>query len=286
MDVEAEVDRVFGLPLGEFTAARDALAKELRSSGGADEAKRIKALRKPSVAVWALNQLSRREPDALRELLEAGERLRREQRKAMSGGKAAGLREAGAARERAVERLVRAAEAILTDADHAASAGTLAKVRDALTAVATDEAGAEVLARGRLERELRPAGFVDVGAMSVLEGEAEEEPAAPPEGDALAEARKRAEEASRAAVEAEREAMRRSDAAEKAEHAVANARRRVDEAERALRDMRKEAERAEGKLAEARRGAEEAEAEAAARRREAEDTAAELERLTSETGAN
>src|SRR3954470_22603945 len=72
MPPEEDIDRLYELPLGEFTAARNALAKEL----GGEEGKRVKALRKPSAAAWALNQAVRRAPGVLDEFLGAAEELR------------------------------------------------------------------------------------------------------------------------------------------------------------------------------------------------------------------
>src|SRR5437773_10087717 len=51
--LESEVDRLYQLPLSEFTAARNALAKTLKG----DEAARVRALAKPTVVPWAVNQL-------------------------------------------------------------------------------------------------------------------------------------------------------------------------------------------------------------------------------------
>jgi hypothetical protein len=66
---------LYGLPLDEFTAARDAEAKRLRAEGDAEAAKAVKALRKPSRAAWAINRAVRSEPEAVKELVGAGERL-------------------------------------------------------------------------------------------------------------------------------------------------------------------------------------------------------------------
>jgi hypothetical protein len=52
-------DDLYALPPGEFTRARDERAKGLRKEGRRDEADEVKALRKPTVAAWALNQLAR-----------------------------------------------------------------------------------------------------------------------------------------------------------------------------------------------------------------------------------
>lgn len=71
-DVDAEVDRLYGLEQGEFTAERDALAKRLRKDDRA-AADRVKSLRKPVTAAWAVNRVARRRPKLVRELLKAGE---------------------------------------------------------------------------------------------------------------------------------------------------------------------------------------------------------------------
>ena len=46
------LDRLFQLPLDEFTAARNTLAKASGADGAA-----IRQLSKPPVAAWAVNQL-------------------------------------------------------------------------------------------------------------------------------------------------------------------------------------------------------------------------------------
>ena len=73
-DPNAEIDRLYGLPLDEFVAGRGALAKSLRSEGKREEAERVKALRKPTAGAWALNQALRRRRSELADLLAAGER--------------------------------------------------------------------------------------------------------------------------------------------------------------------------------------------------------------------
>ena len=88
-DVETELEQLFGLPLDQFTAARNELASRLKSAGQTDAAERVRELRKPSVPAWAVNQLARREPEAVGRLVESGERLRKAQAAALAGGDAA-----------------------------------------------------------------------------------------------------------------------------------------------------------------------------------------------------
>ena len=50
-------DELYQVPLGEFTAARDALAARLKASGDKDAAAAARKARKPSIAAWASNQV-------------------------------------------------------------------------------------------------------------------------------------------------------------------------------------------------------------------------------------
>ena len=75
-DLERELDDLFGLPAGEFTAARNDLAKRLKAAGETEQAENVRGLAKPTVPAWAVNQLARAEKSKVRRLLEAGEKMR------------------------------------------------------------------------------------------------------------------------------------------------------------------------------------------------------------------
>jgi len=105
--LDAEIDRLYQLPLDEFTAARNALAK---SAGG--DAGRVRGLAKPPVPAWIVNQLywhDRRTWDAL---VAASENARRVNR-AVLGGKSGDVRAANAVHDEAVEAAFKAALALL-----------------------------------------------------------------------------------------------------------------------------------------------------------------------------
>ncbi len=75
-------DELYALALGDFTAARDAKAKALKSADAADLtelAAPVKALRKPSVAAWVVNLFVRREGDQADQVLAMGAALREAQ---------------------------------------------------------------------------------------------------------------------------------------------------------------------------------------------------------------
>src|SRR4051794_20255768 len=101
----ADTADLYGLPLEEFTAARNALAKQLGRQGDKAAAEEVKRLAKPSRTAWALNQLARRHPDDVEQLLAAGERLREAQQRALAGD-ASGLRGAAREEQQQVDRLL------------------------------------------------------------------------------------------------------------------------------------------------------------------------------------
>src|ERR671939_245892 len=105
-----DADDLYGLALDAFVPERDALAKRLRSDGRRAEADEVKALRKPSVAAWAVNQVVRSQPKAARALWDAGDALIAAQEALLEGrGDAAALRAAVEAEREAVDALLEAA---------------------------------------------------------------------------------------------------------------------------------------------------------------------------------
>jgi hypothetical protein len=76
MELDAVAGALYALPREEFTAARDAKAREARTGGDRALATAIGRLRRPTVAAWLVNQLARRRPEELAALAELGARLR------------------------------------------------------------------------------------------------------------------------------------------------------------------------------------------------------------------
>lgn len=265
-----ETDALYTLPSDEFVAARDALAKRLRADKRREEAAAVKALRRPSIAAWAVNQAVRSDSAALRELLDAGAVLRTAHEALMAGSGGPDDVRAASERERdAVRALARAAAAALGPA---ATQATTEKVRETLHAAAADEALRERLEQGRLEREAS-GGVAGWPAVAEVAAPAPRKPAAKPAAKQRAPAAKRPdraaerrEEASRRAREAAEQAQ---DAAEQAERAAARAAEALEAAEQASSSARERLEAADADERAARRTAKEAEAEAERRRTEA-----------------
>lgn len=148
-DVDARIDELFDLPPEEFVAARDALTKALRGEGRRDDAATVKALKRPTTAAWALDQLARRHPDDLEDLLARGRAAAAAQADALGGGPGGGdeLRSALRAHRDALAAAGRRVDEIL-----AGRGGTQHRddVVRALATASTDPALADVLRAGRL----------------------------------------------------------------------------------------------------------------------------------------
>jgi hypothetical protein len=283
-------DDLYGLPLDAFVPERDALAKRLRSEGRRGDAGEVKALRKPSVAAWGVNQAVRTQPKAARELWDSGDALIGAQEALLAGRGGAGDLRAAVERERsALGGLVEAARGLLTSAGRDLGESTIERVRETLHAAAVDRDAREQVAPGRVTREMAHAGL---GGLEAAPEPAARPASAPAErrtggGAAAPQAERGHKEQDRAAKQqAERERREQERvAAQQAEHARREQARRRTGAERALREATRAFERAErtagraaGQLERAQASADEAQAaldEATARRREAED---ELER--------
>src|SRR5215218_2064238 len=161
-DLDADLAALYQLPLEQFVATRDQLARRLRAAGDRATARQIAGLRRPPVSAWAANQLAHAAPNAGAELLEAGAALRQAQQDALAGqpGAARRLRAATAQLRAAITRLSARAETLLVRTGHAASDATLSRLAATLQAAATgDEATRAALAQGRLPGDLDPAGF-------------------------------------------------------------------------------------------------------------------------------
>src|SRR5687767_8421655 len=101
------VDRLYQIPLEEFTAARNALAKET-GSGGSE----FKRLEKPNAAAWAVNQLFWKERKTYDDVIKAAERLRAAHRQ-MLAGKSSDLREVETTHRDAVRKATQTARQLL-----------------------------------------------------------------------------------------------------------------------------------------------------------------------------
>lgn len=235
-DLDAALAALYQLPLDQFVATRDQLARRLRAAGDRATARQVAGLRRPPVSAWAANQLAHAAPNAVAELLEAGAALRQAQQDALAGqpGAARQLRTATAHLRAAIARLSARAETLLVRAGHAASDATLTRLAATLQAAATgDEATRAALAQGRLPGDLDPAGFgLEVVAAPVEPAApVTAEPEAPVAPVARADARReQARAAARRALEQTRRAAEQSRAVLEQAQVLAATRRQAAQA--------------------------------------------------------
>lgn len=153
--VEGVVEELYALPPRDFTAARDAEVRRLRSAGERERAGEVAALRKPTVAAWLANRLVREHPDEVGPLLELGAALR-EATETLSGPQ---LRDLSRRRGQLVQALVRQARRLAAEAGQAVSEEAAGQLEQTLGAALADEQAGEQLRAGRLTEALRHTGF-------------------------------------------------------------------------------------------------------------------------------
>lgn len=238
-DLERELDALYALPLEEFTRARNDLVARLRKAHQSEASADVRALRKPTVAAWAANQLARAHPDLVAQLVDAGGRLRDAQQQALAGNQDRdGVADASQSEREAIRALVSAAR---TDLGARATPQVLDRLTQTLRAAAVETDLAARLAAGRMTEELQAVGFGPLEAVPTrrdapsIDRKAERERVAAlrTEAHRLADEARHAESA---AAAAERDAVRLRDEA-------SQLRLQADEAARALADAESTARR-------------------------------------------
>jgi hypothetical protein len=165
-NLEADLDALFTLPLSEFTGARNALAVGLKKSGRGDEADLVKALIKPSISAWAVNQLYWNHREGFDRLLASGERFH----KAQTSGKVADMRGALDVRREELMHLSELATSLLQDAGHNPSLDTIRRVTTTLEAMSVYASRADAPRPGRLTHDVDPPGFESFGSFAPTGG--------------------------------------------------------------------------------------------------------------------
>lgn len=269
-DVEAAVDALYRGDPGDFTARRTELVRELRSGGRRDEAREVAALRRPTLAAWAVDHLALGGGEGIDRLLDAGRRLRDAHEELLAGGD-----------PRAVQRLADERRALIAALGEDAAAALAGRGSDpeahrdeieaTLEAVSSDGDVAAVVRRGRLTAAApRPAGFGGLTDVSTLPPPEPPAPATPTGKDGADQARKW-RRARQEVARLEEEAVEAAVAADRAQAALDDASALVDRLEDDLA-------RARAGVAAAKEEVRAARARAEAARREAAATAARLRR--------
>ena len=147
MDLSADLDALFQLPLNEFTGARNALASRLQKAGRKEEADHVRRLTKPPVSAWVVNQLFWKERPWFERLLESGAKLRQAQAAGLAG-KPVNVHDPLKAQREALNELSRQAAVFLSRDGHAPSADVLRRVTLDLQGLAAQGGAADGPAPG------------------------------------------------------------------------------------------------------------------------------------------
>ncbi|WP_250027772.1 hypothetical protein [Paractinoplanes maris] len=298
------IQRLYESPPDGFVAARTAAIEQARKAGDKETAKRLAALKKPTVAAWVVNLLALRKPELIEELVELSGALREAQR----GLDGTALRELTNQRRQVVSALVTAAGKLARTEEPSAKL-PLGEVEATLTAALAEPEIAAQVRTGRLIRAATYAGFgevprprlrlvtddTDVDDSEVDEdeepdedgGEVVEFPQQSARERAAAERRKREWEQRRRELLREltnaQSAEKRADTQlEKAEVAERDAGHVVEDLDAELAELERKRTEAQADVARRKQARRLAEREAAAARRQVGDVQAALEDLESD----
>jgi hypothetical protein len=158
-----EAEALYGLPLAEFTPARDVRVKALLA-GDRELSDAVKALRKPSLAAWVLNLLVRREPDQVAQLISLGGSLR----EAASSLDGAQLRELTRQRRQLTAAVTTVARRHALAEGHKVTESVADEVESTLTAAMLDTGAAAAVRSGLLVRAFSTTGLGDLDATSFV----------------------------------------------------------------------------------------------------------------------
>ncbi len=155
VDLDSVAEELYALSPAEFVPARNTRSKEARAAGDRGLAAAIQALRKPTVAAWAVNQLMREHPADVRVLLDLGQELRSAQ-SALAGAE---LRSLTRRRYELVAGLTSQARTLAVERGQRISEEAAGAIRSTLEATLIDPADAEAVQAARLSDPLQASGF-------------------------------------------------------------------------------------------------------------------------------
>lgn len=155
--LDAQIDALYSLPLSQFVTARAALAKTVTG----DEAKRIKALTKPTTLPWVVNQLRWHERAIYERLMKLGGVLRAAQVATLEG-RATNTNDATAAHRKVLGEAVQLAAARARRDGVNVDADALHRMLETISL-------AETLpeTHGRFTEAVQPAGFEALLGLSI-----------------------------------------------------------------------------------------------------------------------
>ena len=144
-----DLGRLFSARPADFVSERNAIVRKLKAAGRREDAATVEKLPRPTLSVWAVNQIARQEPELLRRLADATAGLQ--------GGKAGGaLRYADlvAAHREVLKALRLKAEEILNVSGSRPAPDVLTRVVHDLRAGISSPETRPLIESGRLVRDV------------------------------------------------------------------------------------------------------------------------------------
>jgi hypothetical protein len=166
MDLIEVAGELYGLPLDEFTAARNDRAKAAKAEGDKELAEAVKSLSRPSVAAWVVNQMVRHQGEEMEHVLALGASLRQAQ-ESLDGD---ALRQLTRQRRQLTAAVTSQARALAARLGHRVTDAVATQVEETLHAAMVDETAAAGVRSGLLTEALSATGVgtVDVtGSLAV-----------------------------------------------------------------------------------------------------------------------
>jgi hypothetical protein len=163
-NLEDDVDALFKLPLAEFTGARNDLAARLKRAGRANDSNFVKALAKPSISAWAVNQLHWNHREAFERLLSTSQRFRQSQT-SHPAARMADLRGSLDARGEVLSHLSDLATVLLREAGHNPTPDTIHRITTTLEALSAHATPSDGPTPGRLTQDVDPPGFESLASL-------------------------------------------------------------------------------------------------------------------------
>ena len=160
-ELTAIADALYAGPADDFTDARNRAAKDV---GDRELAARIKKLKKPSVAAWAVNLLVRRESEQIDSVLGLAGQLRAAA-EALDGEE---LRALTRQRRQLTTALAASARSLARDAGVRLTGPVVDQVEGMLTAAILDPVAAQVVRTGRVVTAFTSTGVSELDVASVV----------------------------------------------------------------------------------------------------------------------
>ena len=246
MIIEDVARELYGLEPEEFTAARNARAKEAKEAGDRELARRVQSLRKPTAGAWLLNQLVRQHGDEVQQVLDLGAQLR-----AAQGTLGADeLRALDRQRRQLTRAVAEQARALGRDAGRRVTDQTTADVEETLRSAMVDAAAGAALSTGLLTDTFSATGLepVDLSRVVALGAPAADPAAAAAEGSAAPTGDAEAPDRAR-----QRKVAKAEQAVADAGSALSAARERVEQAQDQVARAQRQREQLEADREEAQR---------------------------------